>query len=648
MAASFLAGTTLMFSGAYFPRVFAGHLTMLAVLAWTPMVFLCVDKLLAKPRVAWMIIGALTLGMQVMAGLPQGVFCTVVAVAAYAGLELASSPKQRIAKAAAMAGMFALPLLVTAIQFWPALWTAAECSRAQGLSYEAASSYSFPPENLLMLVCPNFFGIMRTNPYWGRWLLWEVCFFAGSTGLLLSLHAAFSGTGRRTRIPAALVLFTLVLALGSHTPVFGLLNRFVPGFDMFRAPARFLFFTTLFLALLAAIGIDMLKRAKPRLALPAVWMMLALACGAAGSFFVLAGKAGENVFTAAVEYLRGLAGFLSAVSAQPRPEMAVFTGKALLVSSGVLALAAILFLLCRRTNRAVLALVALGVLEMAGFAAGMRTRFPLSEVSDNKPRSYGRVPLADDDRFLDDPRGNRAIHLGVHGIWGYDPMMLRRYTEFISHTQRDREISASSEEMTFKNFMHPYFRLLRCRYIAPQAATNNTLVVYPNPMPHVLLMHKYILATNQEEAFTIMDAPSFNCEKTVVLESEPEPRPGYAAARGSAKVIQENTDSLRIQVSTPAAAILLVTDPYSSGWRARAANPTKAPQPKYEVLPADHALRAIPLAQGNHEIILEYVPQGWPYGKCVSLITLSVLIAAALWRLATKRHHSCSQSQSCS
>jgi hypothetical protein len=86
IAASFFAGTTVMFSGSYFPRVFAGHLTMLAVLAWTPLVFLCVDKLLARPRMSWMIIGMLAVSMQVMAGLPQGGFFTAGALAGYSGV----------------------------------------------------------------------------------------------------------------------------------------------------------------------------------------------------------------------------------------------------------------------------------------------------------------------------------------------------------------------------------------------------------------------------------------------------------------------------------------------------------------------------------------------------------------------------------
>lgn len=62
---------------------------------------------------------------------------------------------------------------------------------------------------------------------------------------------------------AALLLLAAagaLLALGAYNPLYYLLWRFVPGFDLFRGPARWLALFALAVALLAGIGLDRLKR----------------------------------------------------------------------------------------------------------------------------------------------------------------------------------------------------------------------------------------------------------------------------------------------------------------------------------------------------------------------------------------------------
>ena len=51
------------------------------------------------------------------------------------------------------------------------------------------------------------------------------------------------------------------LALGAYNPLYYLLWRFVPGFDLFRAPARWLELFALGAALLAALGLELAARA---------------------------------------------------------------------------------------------------------------------------------------------------------------------------------------------------------------------------------------------------------------------------------------------------------------------------------------------------------------------------------------------------
>jgi len=130
-------------------------------------------------------------------------------------------------------------------------------------SYRDAASFSFPPENLLTLGIPGFFGDLVHANYWGRWLLWETSAFVGATALVLAIYGAIWGepSVRRFSLPMVVVLF--VIALGDSTPLFRLLYYGGPGFSKFRSVARFIFPAALFLTMLAGIGLDRLIR-QPR------------------------------------------------------------------------------------------------------------------------------------------------------------------------------------------------------------------------------------------------------------------------------------------------------------------------------------------------------------------------------------------------
>ena len=123
--------------------------------------------------------------------------------------------------------------------------------------------------------------------------------------------------------------------------------------------------------------------------------------------------------------------------------------------------------------------------------------------------------------------------------------------------------------------------------------------------------------------------PAFDPRRVVLLETAPEPPPAPAGgAPGQVHLLASDTDHLDLEVDTPGAAVLLVTDSFARGWRAVAMGP--APQPRYEVLPANVALRAVPLAAGHHRLRLEYAPGGFRAGRVISLVALLGWLAAAV------------------
>jgi uncharacterized membrane protein YfhO len=121
----------------------------------------------------------------------------------------------------------------------------------------------------------------------------------------------------------------------------------------------------------------------------------------------------------------------------------------------------------------------------------------------------------------------------------------------------------------------------------------------------------------------------------LILEQEPDPKPGKSNAPGTARVVDSSTDHLTIEAELSDSAILLITDVYRQSWRATPL-PGSA-QKKYEILPANYILRAIPLAAGKHRLRLDYSPRAFSVGKWISLGSLVVYLALVGWRLAQAR-----------
>jgi uncharacterized membrane protein YfhO len=123
-----------------------------------------------------------------------------------------------------------------------------------------------------------------------------------------------------------------------------------------------------------------------------------------------------------------------------------------------------------------------------------------------------------------------------------------------------------------------------------------------------------------------MSSRSFDPAREVILESRPEPEPGPSGDAGQAKVTATGTDSLVIAADLAQPAILLVTDNYDKAWRARGL--PGSGQDRYEVMPADYTLRAIPLSAGHHAILMEYAPRGFRIGRWISIVAATAYLVA--------------------
>lgn len=668
LGGALLAGTIAMLGGATFGHVYAGHLSLLAATAWTPLVFLAVDRLAGGAWRGAAVVGVPAVALQFLAGHPQTVYVSAIAAAlllalavvvaarpsratsdsqADVGLPARASAARLAGAVSALAAIYAGGALLAAAQILPGLDAAEEGLRTRGgLSSAEAAVFSLPLENLLTLVVakPFGFGLAPGGPsapaYWGRWYSWEMTPFVGVAGFFLAALGAFAGDRRARRGAAPAALALLVLALGASTPLFALLHGVISGFGAFRGPSKFAIPASLLLALLAGVGLDRLMRGegddsnarddgaavRKRRVSPLAWPLLgAAALLAALGLAARASAAADGLVGRLVaRFAAGGASYLPSESVGDAAFIAQAARHAALgawAAAGV-ALVAAAALAAWPARRAARLIAALALAELLLFARGTRPTFALEPVLHPPSLVAFRASHASDDRVLHAQGEDNALAAnGLLGVWGYDPNVGRRYAEFMYFTQ-SLDPDRAGYNLRFTAY-HPLHRMLRLRYLVSSRAGAGVREFEP-PLPRAFLVGTCVVARGRDAVFSALAAPSFDPDSTVVLESAPEPAPepraNLADPAGSVRVTDLSTDAILVEAETDRPAILVLTDAYGAGWRA-VALPGSA-QSAYRVVPANYVLRAVPLAAGRHRLRLEYAPRGYRIGKWVSLAAL--------------------------
>lgn len=253
------------------------HVNQLQGLAWLPWILALADRgaaighwRLLLRRGAWL---GLIFALQLVAGHTQTVFITGVAVLIWlvgkwfaqagflsgsrsAGGSLAPRGQagSKVVRALLVPALgVLLALLLAAVQLLPAAELAQRSARAAGLAPNEVLSFSLNPLLLGAALLPAY----------GQALFSEYVAYLPLSGLLLALVGAWQWRVQRQRLPAlpaALLLAGagLFLALGRFDGLYLLLAR-LPGFNLFRAPARWLVLYGLGAALLAGVGLDEIR-----------------------------------------------------------------------------------------------------------------------------------------------------------------------------------------------------------------------------------------------------------------------------------------------------------------------------------------------------------------------------------------------------
>jgi hypothetical protein len=588
--ACLVGGTIFALSGPVMLHLYAGHLTYLCAVAWTPAIFMACDRIVERRGTGSILLGATMVAMQFLAGYPQPVFYTAILVVPYVTAHVWFSVEPRRVRAGAralatVAAMYLLGAALAGAQLFPALAAARESVRATPLDFAQASTYALPLENLLTLIVPYPFGDDFSSPYRGKWLMWETSVFVGGVAVKLAACGVLARRGRARRdLRAAAIVLGLAIVLALGGVAFHALYTVVPGVDRFRAPGRFAFLAALMLSALAAAGIDALRESRVS---PHVRLLLAALAGAAAAALWTRFPVAAIAFTQVAAFL-ALAG---------------------------------------RAPRLVYVVPLLLLLEMWRPAARAVDWFTPRPVPAMLP------PRWPDQRYVQTSATmlNQSVAIGIEDAWGYDPATSARWTDLVGPLlgagARQGDFTPTRDLAETRN--DPLWRMIRVdNGDAP-------------PLPRLLLIDHVRRVDNPAASLAAVRAEDFDPTRVVVVEASEELLRPYGITHGEGPigdvtVVRRTTDSLEIIADVSRGAMLLVTDAYSAGWRVRPFD--FGPEPVYAI-PANHALRGVPLAAGTHHIVMEYRPPTIAIGRLVTLAAAVVTVCLVV-RSLRKRERS--------
>lgn len=235
--------------------------------AWLPLFFLALMRLRECERIGrWELLGAAALAMLFYCGNFQQAYDSLVfggvLIVMLAGGDVVGG---RLAQAVWLCVRALVLVLVGTLlampQLLPTLLAAARSYRMGGVPLAQAQAWSFPLVRLWEFLVPFFFGTADDCGYaagnlYDKGVPWARSVFVGLP-LLVGLVAAWQA--RRDRVVRwwwFVLVGGLVMAVGRLTPVYGVMHRLLPGFGVFRHPAKHMLWVHTAVVVLGSIGLQ--------------------------------------------------------------------------------------------------------------------------------------------------------------------------------------------------------------------------------------------------------------------------------------------------------------------------------------------------------------------------------------------------------
>ena len=534
--------------------------------------------------------------------------------------------------------VFLTVVLLGAVIFMPAAENWYLSSR-QTFGFKEIADLSLPWYYLIHGLVPNFFGSSNGNgsgiPFWGfnkdtiefrnwhagAWMYWEFGFYAGQLTLLAITVLVFNfrkvwERRHETAFFLCAVIPILWLMLGRYGYLFDLFYRFIPGFSMFRTPARIGGLLVFCAAVLVAVLVDWVldKKSSLELRRPLVWVGVLY-----GIFFLGLMSCGENLFPE--------------LKSSPLRTYAFGQTVLSLILCGVMAV--VIGVVSRTQKSAMkvtggmgLVILCFADLYLASHAFHQGKTSPqqyyadknnlISQMTQMQSRTGPfRFAQLRDGKMSEEivfPRNNGYMHPDYQAPEGYLLFNLKELNIFNGIANEQVRLDIQNVGLMAN---------------ADSAKGRVSLALYTNSLPRVKFYHQIKAFENSESVCAELGSGRLDYRHTVgVLRDDivkygvkiQETSPG---ADAEVRFISQTPDTYQISYRTTAPGIIFISESFYPGW--------EADEGRYPIIRAFGAFKGIVISEaGSGVITVGFSPHSFKMGLAVSLTTLALLVMAFL------------------
>lgn len=621
---SFISSIIIMFSGPMISLIFPGHLINFDTFVWFPLILLIYEKTIREQKVIYAVIAAFPIALTLLAGASQiAVFSLFSAFIYFILRVITNLPK--VDNSLYLRRMFLIffismvvGFLLAAVQILPTSEFSKLSARSNGLSYDFASDFSLHPKQIISFIFPYFFGNPADATYWGKGNFWSLNGYIGTLPFFLALAALAIKPRRLTIIFFILGIFALLFSFGKYTFIFPLFYKYMPGFDSFRAPARFLYVYAFSFAILAGIGTNTLIQkahapSKTYLSkMPIIIFLTSIIGLTSSALLLLSNYIGfyqkyilNNSYAVGINHLN--------LYSQLINDIAIFSIVLFVFS------VALLLRVKNKINIDIfkVLLILIILFDLWLFSSKFISTKKINEVY-STPDFIKKLKKDNENYRIFDKEGLYfpiTEKNKIENITGIHSLYIKDYRDFV-WSIGEHEDKPYESFFEIKNIKYPIFLdLLNVKYII----SNGEIHKNKNFLPRAYIVPNAIILTKNNILNKLKDK-NFDIKKQIILQKHPGVSLINPSLFKEVKINHKEPNKIQLQVNLEHSGFLVLSEINYPGWKAYD-NGTEL-----ELYNANFILRSIYLKNGNHNISFIYEPPLYEIGKIISIITLLLSI----------------------
>ncbi|MHC9539115.1 MAG: YfhO family protein [Vulcanimicrobiota bacterium] len=620
----------LIFTFGSFTVLHICSLNFLGTICWLPILLLILERCREKLRLDLIFCGAIVVALMFLSGAPQmfyycGLFFILYGILVISGFIWHREYRKAAMTLIAYIVIGAVAAGLSAVQMIPFQQMSQGTFREGGTSFDFSNSFCLSLRMLKTLLVPFFYGGTHTESYQGDWNFFDGVFYFGIFTFFLALPGLIVMKDRLKGFYLSVLVISFGTSLGGSFIFFPLMFKYLPFFDLFRTPSRFMCFVNFILAVGAAYGVEWLMKVKDRQGLQRGRMAVNII-----SILIIA-------ILLLIAYTGG-----SPSDAQWRE---MYVAVVIILASNLL----LRTLLAGRLSMRFFALLAVVLLLADLWFFGLRyVQFvPHSEVV-KIPAPYAALP-ADDSTFrvvtntdikTDENYMRWNLRFGCESVQGFNALAQRDYVTYLFFNETHQ---IPSGEFIERLRIHSYAfylgssrtamtDLLNVKYYFDYDEKSGSARVDENRtfLPRFFLVKEFMIEPERDRILEYLSNPSFNAGQVVFLEKKPETKDietvkmlnvKSAGGADSVSVTSHRFDEIVLETRSSLPSILFASEVFHPDWKAFIDGR------EVTVYRANYVFRSLFVPSGTHRITMRYEPSGFKTGLILTFVTLLSVIA---------------------